>query len=81
MNTGDAFFQPELGWRVLGVIGLDQDWWRDELKDAGSFGSWLDRCNVDLRALIIALLCKNKEEGGSARASPVAAPMLKSVSF
>ena len=29
----------------------------------------------------MALLCKNKEEGGSARASPVAAAMPKSVSF
>ena len=29
----------------------------------------------------MALLCKNKEEGGSARASPVAAPMPKLVSF
>ena len=29
----------------------------------------------------MALLCKNKKEGGSARASPVAAPMPKSVSF
>ena len=27
------------------------------------------------------LLCKDKEEGGSARASPVAAPMPKSVPF
>ena len=29
----------------------------------------------------MALLCKSKKEGGSARASPVAAPMPKSVSF
>ena len=29
----------------------------------------------------MALLYKNKKEGGSARASPVAAPMPKSVSF
>ena len=29
----------------------------------------------------MALLCKNKKEGGSARASPVAAPIPKSVSF
>ena len=29
----------------------------------------------------MALLCKNKEEGGSARASPVAALMPKSVFF
>ena len=32
-----------------------------------------------LQALEVALLCKNKKEGGSARASPVATPMPKSV--
>ena len=37
---------------------------------------------VDRPALDVALLCKkNKKEGGSTRASPVAAPMPKSVSF
>ena len=65
----------------MGVVGLDQDCWRAELEDAGSFGLWYDHYNVDLRTPIVALLCKNKEEGGSARASPVAAPMPKSVSF
>ena len=40
-----------------------------------------DGCNVDLRAPIEAPLCKNKEEGGSTRAWPVAAPMPKSDSF
>ena len=40
-----------------------------------------DRRTVDLWALIKAPLYKNKEEGGSARAWPVAAPMPKSVSF
>ena len=40
-----------------------------------------DGCNVDLPAEIKALLCKNKEEGRSARAWPVAAPMPKSDSF
>ena len=29
----------------------------------------------------VALLCNNKKEEGSAGASPIAAPMLKSVSF
>ena len=39
------------------------------------------RC-VDQRALKVALLCKKiQKEGGSARASPMAAPMPKSVSF
>ena len=38
------------------------------------------RC-IDRRALNVALLCKkNQKEEGSARASPVAAPMPKSVS-
>ena len=40
-----------------------------------------DCCNVDLQAPIKASLCKNKEEGGSARAWPVAAPIPKSDSF
>ena len=71
------FFQSELGWSVLGVVGLDQDCWQVELEDAGSFGLWQDHCNVNLRVLIVALLCKKKKEGGSARASPVAAPMPK----
>ena len=47
----------------------------------GLSGLRLDRCTIDLQALDVALLCKNKEEGGSTRASPVAAPMPKSVSF
>ena len=32
-----------------------------------------------LQALDVVLLCKNKKEGGSARTSPVATPMPKSV--
>ena len=40
-----------------------------------------DGCNVDLLARMKTLLCKNKEEGGSARAWPVAAPMPKSDPF
>ena len=47
----------------------------------GLSGLRYDRCTVDLQALDVALLYKNKEEGGSARASPVATPMPKSVSF
>ena len=65
----------------MGVVGLDQDCWQAELEDAGSPGLWNDCCNVDLRAQIAGPLCKNQGEGGSARASPVAAPMPKSVSF
>ena len=40
-----------------------------------------DRCSAGLQALDVALLCKSKKKGGSARASPVAAPMPKLVSF
>ena len=36
---------------------------------------------ADRLALDVALPCKKKKEGGSVRASPVAAPMPKSVSF
>ena len=42
-------------------------------------GPDLDCCWAGLQALNVVLLYKNKEEGGSARASPVAAPMPKSV--
>ena len=80
LHFDDACFRQELGWSVWGSLG-----WT---KTAGGL-NWRmpdrlgceDRCTVDLRALIEALFCKNKEEGGSARASPVAAPMPKSVSF
>ena len=50
-------------------------------------GSWIvglkfDCCSAGLQALDVALLYKkNKKEGGSARVSPVAAPMSKSVYF
>ena len=40
-----------------------------------------DHCFIDLWILIEVLPCKNKEEGGTARASLVAAPMPKSVPF
>ena len=40
-----------------------------------------DGCNVDLLVPKKVFLYKNKEEGGSARAWPVAAPMPKSDSF
>ena len=36
---------------------------------------------ADRTTLDMVLPCENKEEGGSARALPVAAPMPKSVSF
>ena len=38
--TDDAFFSTGTGLERVGVIGLDQDRWRAELEDAGSFGLW-----------------------------------------
>ena len=52
------------------------------LERVGVVGSDLNCCWAGLQALDVALLCKkNKKEGGSVGASPVAAPMPKSVSF
>ena len=69
------FFQPELGWSLKGG-----GWVGPRL-----LAGWTGGCRVvwavDLRTLKASLLCKNKEEGGSARASPVAAPLPKSVSL
>ena len=45
----------------------------------GSLGRNYGYCWAGLQALDVALLCKNKKEGGSAGALPVAAPMPKSV--
>ena len=36
--TDDAFFQPELSWSVLGVVGPNLDRWRAGLQAPGSFG-------------------------------------------
>ena len=36
----DAFFSTGTGLERVGVIGLDQDRWRAELEDVGSFGLW-----------------------------------------
>ena len=63
------------------MVGLDQDYGQAELEDAGSSGLRYGLCNVDWQAWIGALLCKNREKGRSARASPVAAPIPKSVLF
>ena len=46
-----------------------------------SSGLGYDYCCADRQDLNVALLCKNKKEGGSVRAVPVAALMPKSVSF
>ena len=51
---------------------------------AGGLGCWLldkglrpDRYNADLQAPNVVFLCKNENDGGSAWASLVAAPMPK----
>ena len=46
-----------------------------------SSGLKWDCCSAGLQALDVVLLCKSQKEGGLARASPVAAPMPKLVSF
>ena len=74
-------FSTGTGLECVGVVGPDLDCWRAELSDAGSSALKKDLNNGDPQALRVALLCKNKKEGGSARAVPVAAPMPKSVSF
>ena len=49
--------------------------------DCASSGLGYDCCYAGRQVLDAARLYKNKEEGGSARASPVVAPMPKSDSF
>ena len=74
-------FSTGTGLERVRVVGPDLDCWRAGMQALGLFGLSLDCCTVDLQVLDVALLCKNKEEGGLARASPVVAPMPKSVSF
>ena len=74
-------FSTGIGLERVGVVRPDLDRWWAGLQAPGSSGLRQDRCNVGLQVVDVTLFCKNKEEGGSARASPVAAPMLKSDSF
>ena len=70
------------GLERVGVVGQNLDCWRAGLQASGSSGLKYDCCSAGLQALDVALLCKkNKKEGGSAGALPVAAQMPKSVSF
>ena len=57
-------FSTGNGLERVEVVGLDQDCWWAELKDAGSFGLGLDFFNVDLRAPMKCFSAKTKEEGG-----------------
>ena len=75
-------FSTGAGLERVGVVGSDLDCWRTGLQVPGSSGLKFECCSAGPQALDVALLCKkNKKEGGLARASPVAAPMPKSVSF
>ena len=76
MAYDDVFFNRTRLERV-GVVGPDLDCWWAGLQASGL--RW-DCCCAGLQAPNVALLCKkNKKEEGSAGASPVAAPMPKSV--
>ena len=74
-------FSTGTGLKRVGVVGSDLDCWWVGMLDARSSVLNRDCNNGDLLALGVALLYKNKKKGGSARASPVVAPMPKSVSF
>ena len=77
----DAFFQLDWAGACWGRWAGNKavvDW----SEGSGSSGRRLDCCWADLQTLDVALLCKkNKKEEGTVGASPIAAPMPKSVSF
>ena len=74
----DAFFQPELGWSVFGLLG--RSWAGLQAVRRRVWGR--TTAATDRQALDVALpYKKNQKEEGLARASPVAAPMPKSASF
>ena len=74
INFDDTFFNRN--W--AGACGGRLDCWRAGLQAPGSSGLSQDRYNAELQAPNVVFLCKNEKEGGSVRASPVAAPMPKS---
>ena len=75
-------FLTGTGSERVGVVGPDLGCWRTGLQVPGSLGLKFECCSAGPQVLDVALLCKkNKKEGGSARTSPVAASMPKSVSF
>ena len=71
-------FSTGTGLEHVGVVWPDLDCWRAGLQAPGSPGLRQDRYNAELQAPSVIFLCKNKNDGGSAWASPVAAPMPKS---
>ena len=80
-RSDDAFFffSTGLGWSVLGSLGWTWTAAVGIVCRLWIIGSEIGLYWVGLQALGVALLCKNKKEGGSAGASPVAAQMPKSV--
>ena len=70
-------FSTGTGLEHVGVVWPDLDCWRAGLQALGSSRLRQDRYNVDLQAPNVVFLCKNENDGGSAWASPVAAPMPK----
>ena len=76
----DAFFQPELGWSVWGSLGWTKtagelNWRMPNRLGCGKIAAML---TCGLRSQDLS--AKTRKNGGSAWASPVAAPMPKSVS-
>ena len=74
-------FSIGTGLERVGVVWPDLACWRAGLQAPGSSGLRQDRYNAELQAPNVVFPCKNKKEGGSARALPMAAPMPKSVSL
>ena len=71
-------FSTGTGLERVEVVWPDLDCWRAGLQAPGSSGLRQDRYNAELQAPNVVFLCKNENDGGSAWASPVAAPMPKS---
>ena len=74
-------FSTGTGLERVGVARPDPDCSWAGMQASRSSGMKYVCCNTVLQALDVALFCKSKEEGGSARAVPVVAPMPKSISF
>ena len=81
MPTDDAFFNRNWAGACLGPLGRTWIGTGQVHRLCVVEPGYDCRC-ADRRALNVAFLCKkNQQEGGLARASPVAALMPKSVSF
>ena len=74
-------FSIGTGLERVEVVGPDLDCWWAGLQAVRRLAWGRTAATADRQALMVALLCKNEKEGGSARTSPVTAPMPKSVPF